>query len=305
MHPAAATVALFVGLFTGTIEALSRYRDEPFKAVLTTLYGWIYILLNAALGLAAYALLLWRPGSVPDDPGSHMKLALAAGLGAAAVVRARLFSIKVGDKEVAVGPGFLVDRFLGLLDRQIDRARALERTRLVVREMAGVDFARAAQYARTVILGSRQSLPIGERTELTEKLREIENRRDDAEQKVHALGFVVLDFMGEEFFRHLITQVRTREAAVEPTAAAGVRPGSQSELVRAGLDRVAFAEAERRFHVVAAEDEALSLEERQDLLQELRQIANRDIPELDKSRAVGFLVLDFFGSQVFEKHFPP
>ena len=105
----------------------------------------------------------------------------------------------MGDNDIAIGPAFLVDQLLALLDREIDRARARERTRLVLEATKGIAFAPTARYARTLILGSRQSFAAEQRAALSEKIRELESSDDDDEQKLLALGFEILNVMSQAF----------------------------------------------------------------------------------------------------------
>jgi hypothetical protein len=308
MHTGPILLAFGLGFVAGAIEAFTRYPDAPFKAVLKSMYGWFYLLLNAGFSVAAYAAALsWDKIEAPT-PGARLQLAVIAGLGGAALVRARIFSVKVGDNDVAIGPAFLVDQLLSLLDREIDRARARERTRLVLGATQGIDFAPTARYARTLILGSRQSLAAEQRTALSEKIRELESSADDDEQKLLALGFEILNVMGEAYFLELVAEVRTRAtttAPVDATAAVSEEKVSASRAVRAGLSGVSLAEATRRFHVLTAADTKLGLDDRQELLEELRQIGARGTDVQDQALAIGFLVFDFFGPEVFAVYFSP
>lgn len=298
----AALLASVLGLLTGAVEIFSRYR-HGFQIVLKTVSGWLYLLLNAVLGVGAYALLLWWPD---DDPpaADHWKLALYAGLGAAALVRARLFTVQVGEKEVAFGPGYLVDKLLALLVREVDRAKDLEHVRLVRRLVADLEFGPAVQSARTVIRGMRQSLTSEEREALIRELDEIEASSEPVEEKTHALGFALLDKVGEKLLQEIVGEVRERSTVVrQPASMVLTKPAGKSNLVRAGLTGVAFDEAVHRFQALADQDTSLAPEDRDELLAEVDQIRRRDMPEADRSFALGFLAFDFFGREAFERHF--
>jgi hypothetical protein len=319
MHTGPVLLALGLGFLAGAIEAFTRYRDAPFKAVLKSVYGWLYLLFNAGFSVAAYGGALWWDKIDAVTPIDRLELALAAGLGGAVLARARIFSVKVGDNDVVIGPAFLLDQLLARLDREIDRERYRERyrerTRLVLEATKGIDFTPTARYARTLIFGSRQNLAAEQRVALFKKIRELESSAADGEQKLLALGFEILNVMGEVYFRDLVAEVRARGAATPdsktPTSST-VEPGdagrgdtSPAVVVRTGLSDVPLAEATRRFHALVAADSRLGLDDRQELLEELRQIAARGSNDSDQILAIGFLVFDFFGREVFEEHFPP
>ena len=104
-----------VGVVVGAVEILQRYRDAPFRAVFNG-WGAGYVLLNAAVSYGAFWVLYhWAdaPGSDASgqaDPLHLLGLAAGAGFGGAALIRARLTTIRLpngqevdGDRP-AVGP---------------------------------------------------------------------------------------------------------------------------------------------------------------------------------------------------------
>jgi hypothetical protein len=191
-------------------------------------------------------------------------------------------------------------------------ARLPERKR-VVREMEGLDFPTLAQYARVDVRRGRSGSASKKPSDVVQTIREIEGGDLPEDQKVRELGFVLLDHMGEAYVRELVADVRARAAATPdskaPTSSMVEPDASPTAAVRAGLSGVSLAEATQRFHVLTALDPKLGLDDRQELLEELRQIAariaERGTEDHDQALAVGFLVFDFFGPEVFAEHFPP
>jgi len=49
-------LAFIIGLFSGVPELISRYKDEPFRALFSP-YGLIYLGTNGGLAVVAYGLL--------------------------------------------------------------------------------------------------------------------------------------------------------------------------------------------------------------------------------------------------------
>ncbi len=204
--------ASVAGFLTASVEVVSRYRDDPFRAVFTSPAGWIYLVVNAALSAIAYQLLTQSQDLMMSDVEAHLRLALLGGFGAAILVRARIFTVKTGSDEVPVGPGFIIDQLLRILDRQIDRSRAIRRTKMVFSSMADVDFDRVAKYAKTSIPSTSRDLSLEERRILVSRIAEIEGSEVDDVQKRYALGFLVLDFMGEAYLRALLAGVKLSES---------------------------------------------------------------------------------------------
>ncbi len=304
LDPFFAAVAFIAGLVYGSIEILARYRDEPFK-VLSSPFSWIYVVVNGLLGFAAYAILIQTQEPAVKDASDQLKYALIGGLGAAVVLRARLFSAKVGDEEIAIGPGYFVDQLLAVLDQQIDRSRAHQRVEIVVEWMGHLDdFKKTTEYVSTMILGSSQSMSLQARKDMAARIREIRDQPTRDKFKIFALGFVILDFRGEEFLKGLFKKEGSEESGM-PVAERPAVALDHPALVRSGLRDLSFAVAKERFAELVEQKRTLQPSEREELLAEIRLIEDRDIPELDKSYALGFFVLDFFGREAFEKHFPP
>ena len=82
--------ATFFGMIAGGSELLSRYRDEPLKA-LNSNAGILYVALNGAISAAAYGLLV-RYGKhlFPGIADDELMLSVLAGFGAMAVLRSKL-----------------------------------------------------------------------------------------------------------------------------------------------------------------------------------------------------------------------
>src|SRR3984893_17775334 len=131
-HMRALALAFLFGGVVGVTEIASRYRDEQGKAVVSP-DGVIYLLFNGAISTFALILIfhLQRHNQFTSlqDP---LVAAMVAGFGASAVMRTRLAVIKGSDnKEISIGPDIVINLLLSLIDRRIDRWRALVRQRIV------------------------------------------------------------------------------------------------------------------------------------------------------------------------------
>jgi hypothetical protein len=125
-----------VGALVGISELVSRYRDEPTRA-LFTMPAMLYVALNAAAALLALGLGSSQVPNVgePGVLGVHWGLVLACGLGAMAILRSALFVVRTDGKDLQVGPGSLVQMLLDAADRALDRLRAEERAWTVAKLM--------------------------------------------------------------------------------------------------------------------------------------------------------------------------
>src|SRR5262249_36816696 len=98
-------LAAFLGALVGIGELISRYRDEPTRAIVN-LPALLYVGINAAaaaIALAAINAFGWKFGTTDDTP-LHWTRVLVAGFGAMALFRSSFFTIRAGDQEVGVGP---------------------------------------------------------------------------------------------------------------------------------------------------------------------------------------------------------
>lgn len=209
-----ASLAVVLAAFAAFVELIARYRDEPFKTLAATPFGWVYLGVNAIMGAIAYAILLQtvETASVLE----HLEIALGAGIGAAAILRTRIITARVNSKDVAIGPGYVLEQLLAVLDRQIDRERAVARTHLVKAKMKDIDFAKAGPYAKIMITGSMQNLSPQESKEFEAGLDLIGQVDAEDQEKAYALGFLILDYAGEDLFDAMLRDDSRSRLLLEP-----------------------------------------------------------------------------------------
>jgi hypothetical protein len=195
------------GSLVACAEVVSRYRDEPLKAICCW-WGLSYIVLNALLSVAAYAILSIT-GTVSSTMATAdlVRNAILAGFGAAVVMRAKIFNLRLsGGERVSFGPDFVIDTFLNMLDRQIDRRRAYRRSQIVMSKMEDISFEDVKMPMVTLLTSSMQNLTASEELHLGEELRKLTDTAEFSNQdKSYALGFLVMDLAGEDFFKKVFT----------------------------------------------------------------------------------------------------
>jgi hypothetical protein len=314
-------LAFFIGMGTSLIELFSRYRDEPLKVIATSQFAWVYLLLNGLMAIGAHAVLLDSGFTTIETPTSRASLAVGSGISAALILRSRVFEARLGDEQVSIGPGYIVDQLLGIIDAQIDRRRALQRVSIVVSVMDGKDFDGSRIHASTMITGSRQNLSLQEQKDLANQIREVVDRKIPDQEKSYALGFILLDFMGEEFLQAVAARLPSIEqpAITPPTFVAnGITdtgtgtvakrtwgaslPVQRARIVREVL--TGFQLEAVRAHTMQLIDNGelgASEDERILLRQQIADVLARPASDEDKVFAIGFAVHSLCNSSRFRE----
>jgi hypothetical protein len=190
-----AVIALGAGV--GLAELVTRYRDEP-SALRGSPSFWVYILLNAGASALAFALVQifgWTFGVAPGSARTATQV-LVAGLAAMALFRSSLFTLKVGDADVSIGPSALLTSLLSVVDRAVDRRRAAERSRSITKAMGGVSFAKAKISLPAYCLQLMQNVPLEEQQKLRTSVDGLGLTAMDDDLKALNLGLLLMNTVG-------------------------------------------------------------------------------------------------------------
>jgi hypothetical protein len=213
-------VAGLLGGLVGAVEIFQRYRAEPFRAVLNP-WGAAYLVFNAGTSAIAF----WVAAvanSLTEKTASLalMQWAALAGFGASALIRAKLLNIKLSDgKEVALGPEIVVQTFLAVLDRELDRYRGQRRFETVRRLMREVDFERAKLRLPLQVFQAMQAVTEEETEKLMQRVAEVDGLTTlSSQDKAYLLGFYLLDLVGEEFLAGILDKYKDDFTASPPQA---------------------------------------------------------------------------------------
>jgi hypothetical protein len=214
MDPAYVYVAA-IGLLVGGGELISRYKDEPVKALISVPAA-IYVLVNVGAAIAALAFLdafKW----VADDHStkSFLLRVTIAGTGAMALFRSAVFNARVGDKDVGIGLSGLLAQFLDAADRAVDRSRATPRAQLIVRLMQDVDFTKAAAGLPAFCMALMQNVSAEEQRALGNSIAGVRDSPAPNNIKSALLGLALLNVVGEDVLRSSVDQLRA-SLLVEP-----------------------------------------------------------------------------------------
>lgn len=198
---------LFVCLFGGAVglgEILSRYRDAP-RRVIRSLPALFYVLINA--GAAALALYLirvfgWDFGIDGKQPEQLRWIqVLVSGLGAMALFRSSLFTVRIGGEDVGVGPSSFLQVILMATDREVDRERATARAEQVVQIMDGLSFQKISTALPTLCLALMQNLAEEDQQALGRQVAELQSASFDDRIKTLTLGLKLMNVVGDGVLR--------------------------------------------------------------------------------------------------------
>jgi hypothetical protein len=203
-------LAALFGAAVGAAEIISRYRDEPFIAVLSP-PGLSYLLLNAIISALAFFLVIHYQGTMFPNIRDRLLASILTGFGSMVVMRSKLFSFKTEAGEVySVGPEAVLAIFLSSVDRQIDRYRASRRQELVYEQTCDIaDAINAPSFLRAFLV-SYQNLSSEEKQKINADIKDIYANPDLPTPllKFMAVAFGFLNIMGERNFKALILQLK-------------------------------------------------------------------------------------------------
>lgn len=222
-----ALYAMAFGALVAIGELLSRYRDQPIRALLS-LPGLVYTGINAVGALLAWFLIHvfdWKFISSENAQAVEWARILMAGFGSSALFRSSLVSMRAGDQVVAAGPGSFLLSVLRAADSAVDRLRAAARSKAVARTMSGVSFELAFESLPGYCLALMQNLPDEDQARLGKQLATIKPLNIDDEVKSLFLGLALMNVLGESVLAEAVKSLESK-IRTPPTTASEPPPKS-------------------------------------------------------------------------------
>ena len=183
--------------FVAYAELVSRYHDSPVGLISAPPTPY-YLLINIVAGIAAL-LIVYKLGVVAGTRAPRLYAILLAGFGAIAFFRTSLFTVRVGDTDVGVGPSALLQSLLGAADRMIDRDQAQSRATDVSGIMRNIDFAKANQSLPSLCFVLVENITPADQVGLREQISRLAADRDiSSDQKSVILGVYLLRQVGAD-----------------------------------------------------------------------------------------------------------
>ena len=228
---AAGAVILF-GVLAGSGELVSRYRDAPRNAILS-FPGGFYLALNAGVSLLAFVCLrsFNNPIRVDNDPSSfatYFLQATAAGFGAIGLLRTSFFNVRIGDKDVGLGPGLVLQVILDATDREVDRRRAQKRSALVRKAMQRVSFAKARISLPAYCIALMQNLSAGDQQKLGTDVENLARQAIDDDTLALILGLNLTTYVSSDVLQQAVEALAARITGLPPPQIKGIEPASAS-----------------------------------------------------------------------------
>jgi hypothetical protein len=220
-----AYLAVFgIGVLVGVGELVSRYRDAPEHAIRTT-PALLYIALNAVAAVAALALVESFGVVKGTDRAAGITRVLLAGFGAMAFFRTSVFTIRVGDQDVSIGPVAFLQIVLHAADRAVDRVRADARASAVAACMSGVSFQAAQAALPAFCMQLMQNVPADEQNEVGDAVKILQSSAMDDQTKAKNLGLLLMNVVGEKV---LLTAVANLAAQIKTAFSVTIDPRNVS-----------------------------------------------------------------------------
>jgi hypothetical protein len=213
-----------IGSLVGAAELISRYRDRPTSLVRVP-GTWAYVLLNGSAAAGALFLIEafdWQLGAKSTGSVEIVRV-LVAGFGSMMVFRSALFTIRVGDEDVAVGPSTLLFSLLTAADRGVDRVQAKTRSQDAGRIMAGISFEKSRLALPTYCLGLLQNVSAEDQADLRTAVDALSGSEMTDGQKALNLGLLLMNVAGPDVLMAAVQTLRDEiriaegaESAEEP-----------------------------------------------------------------------------------------
>lgn len=209
--------AIIIAAVAAGIELGTRYQDDAARLRRSVPF-WFYVAVNAAIALgAAFWLVSFYPSTIMRPDGSSgtsvsdALLAVYAGFGSLAVLRAGIMKVRVGGgNEVSVGPGLLLEGLLFVVDRAVDRTMASYRGSIADELVPQLTFETHGIKLVTECLGRLTNVSAEEGQRLNEVVRGLTGRNDiDARQKSRLLLMTLLATAGETVLKQSVKSVTT------------------------------------------------------------------------------------------------
>jgi hypothetical protein len=200
--------AALLGILVGLAELVSRYRDAP-QSVLYKPPALVYLVLNGAASGLALALIRaygWTFGAGADTV--RWAQLLVAGVGAMALFRTSLFTVRAGDRDIAVGPATFLQIFRDAADREVDRLRARDRSSRVGDLMDGLDYQKASEGLIPYSLALMQNVPDDEQQKLVQGVKLLDAEPIQPAIKVRILGLLLMNVVGPNVLSAAVDALR-------------------------------------------------------------------------------------------------
>jgi hypothetical protein len=207
-----------LGALVGSGELVSRYRDAPAGAVRTG-PALLYILINlAASSVALFVIRVfnWQFGVASGPSAVRWTQVGIAGTAAMGLFRSSLFTVHVGDRDIAVGPSSFLQVFRDAADRAVDRLRAQARGATVDKLMEGIDYTKAYEGLPPYCLALMQNVSDEDQQKMLQGLSLLDKDPSiEPAIKVRILALQLMNVVGPNVLIASVDSLRKQLAAAK------------------------------------------------------------------------------------------
>ena len=195
-------------------ELVTRYRDDPTAAVLST-PAVVYVAVNVAAALGAlYLIHVFGLSFGAKGTAREVTQVLVAGLGSAALFRTSLFNVSVGDEIIGIGPSAILSIILAAADRAVDRQRAVIRAVRAEELMKGISFSKNADELLAYCVATLQNVAPSEAKAIENRISDLQNSKNDNISdtiKSYILGLDLLTLVGDQVLEQATVQIKAMQ----------------------------------------------------------------------------------------------
>lgn len=210
--------AFILGALAGALELANRYKDAPFKVLLKKA-GVMYWTINGLASVLGLYLIIVFELNVLDgvDPEAQLVAdVLLAGLGSMLVFRSSVLNIKHNSgsgEEMPIGPNLIVLKLLQLIDREVDRERAKDRTNSVIEMCQDLTFNDMNLVISKPSEFVMQNLEVAEWDKVQNITKIVGKYVDGTPEEVKAqiIALHIYDLLGEDALKNLVALQRQRK----------------------------------------------------------------------------------------------
>ena len=291
--------AYILGGLVGGGELVSRYPDAP-RAALRTALGIFYVIVNALATMAALVVgavlaeeqLVTPQGVLPAFATVDLlNLVLISGFGSLAFFRAKIFTLRVGDSDVGVGPSFVLKIILKAADHAVDRKRAEPRARIVSDIMSPVSFEEAKFVLPTYCFAVMQNVTVEEQQRVALEIEALSSADMPDRVKALNLGLLLLNIVGAE-----VLEVAIKNLQEEFAAASRVLESVEDAMAAIDFDKAAL-----NLTPLCAELAEMDDEDREQLEFEVQRLRSVSLTDQTRRYLYGLLLIRSFGSEIVSR----
>lgn len=200
------------GLLVGAGELVVRYRN----AAPRELFSWPAFFYSAVYVVCALvALVLTRASGLtfglnPQEAATELRITqiLVAAFGSTLFLHSSLFSLRIGDQEVEIGPNSVRLAIRSVVDSYVARAAAQRRVEAVSRIMKGVSYTQALTLLPAYSLALAQDVSPEHQRIFSARVLQLDTHSGDPHSKIFLLGSLIADFVGVDVLEHATDALR-------------------------------------------------------------------------------------------------